>query len=561
MKILLTSVFGPYGVDDSYGRKENVMELFHNQVTREQEVFSLRFHHPSFGLYFIAENIEAPTVVLDFPSEARFVREIKKGYDYVGISFIVPNFVKAKRMGELIRHHAPNSKILLGSHGTNLPGIEKMIEHDHICRGEGVRWFRKLLSEKVDRPLHHPTIESGFSRKIMGVPLKTDTAALIPGVGCPNACRFCATSHFFQKAYTPFFDTGRELFEICRRIERETGHTDFVIMDENFLKRPQRARELVELMERHHKYYRFSLFSSAETIRDVGVEFLARLGAYFLWMGVESKVDLYEKNKGIDLKDMIRQLRDHGIFVLASGILFLEHHTKQSIWEDIDYLVGLESDLVQFMGLGPMPGTALYKDYDDRGLLLKEMPYEEWHGQHQIWFRHPHFSGPESARYLKAAFRHDYDTQGSSLLRMCDTVVRGYHTLSRHNDAFMRGRARGLREQARLHHQVLPGCLKHAHNDLVREKTLAVMANYQQTFGSMTTIQKVRVAIARRYTAREVWRIKSHRHIYQPKTMYTAYRISAKQRAVYSLRHALKQWKGTGQPVLEANPSCRNVAR
>ncbi len=34
MKILLTSVFGPYGVDDDFGRKENVMELFHNQITR-----------------------------------------------------------------------------------------------------------------------------------------------------------------------------------------------------------------------------------------------------------------------------------------------------------------------------------------------------------------------------------------------------------------------------------------------------------------------------------------------------------------------------------------------
>jgi hypothetical protein len=43
--------------------------------------------------------------------------------------------------------------------------------------------------------------------------------------------------------------------------------------------------------------------------------------------------------------------------------------------------------------------------------------------------------------------------------------------------------------------------------------------------------------------------------------MYTAYRMSAKQRAAYSLRHALEQWKGTGQPSLEANPSCRNVVR
>ena len=103
MKLLLSSVFGPYGVDDDYGRKENVMELFHNQVTREQGLFSLRFNHPSFGLYFMAENIHTPAVVLDFPTEKRFIKEIRKGYDYVGISFIVPNFLKTKRMAELVR--------------------------------------------------------------------------------------------------------------------------------------------------------------------------------------------------------------------------------------------------------------------------------------------------------------------------------------------------------------------------------------------------------------------------------------------------------------------------
>ena len=96
-KLLLTSVFGPYAVDDEYGRKENLMELFHNQVTREQGLFSYRFNHASFGLYFLAENIETPTVVLDFPTLPQFVEELKKGYDYVGISYVRPNFKKAQK--------------------------------------------------------------------------------------------------------------------------------------------------------------------------------------------------------------------------------------------------------------------------------------------------------------------------------------------------------------------------------------------------------------------------------------------------------------------------------
>ena len=67
-RILLSGVFGPFGVDDEYGRKENIMELFHSQVTRGQDTASFRFFHRSFGLYFIAANLDYP----DAPQGARF---------------------------------------------------------------------------------------------------------------------------------------------------------------------------------------------------------------------------------------------------------------------------------------------------------------------------------------------------------------------------------------------------------------------------------------------------------------------------------------------------------
>ena len=170
MKLLLTSVFGPYGVDDEYGEKENKMELFHNQVTREQGIFSYRFNHGSQGLYFLAENIDMPTAVLDFPTFKRFKKELKKGYDYIGISFIIPNFKKAKEMARAIRELSPASKIILGGHGVNIPNIESMIDHDFICKGEGVYFLRKLFRESVNKPIKHPLEYSSFNRQVMGAP-------------------------------------------------------------------------------------------------------------------------------------------------------------------------------------------------------------------------------------------------------------------------------------------------------------------------------------------------------------------------------------------------------
>jgi len=536
MKVLLSSVFGPYGVDDAYGRKENLMEFLHNQVTREQDLFSLRFNHPSFGLYFIAENIGVPAAVLDFPTEKRFIQEIKKGYDYVGISFIMPNFLKAKRMADLVREHAPESRIVLGGHGTSIPDVENLIEHDHICRGEGVKWFRKLLGENPDRPFSHPNLASTFGRRVMGAPMKSETAILIPGVGCPNGCRFCCTTHFFGKEYTPYFETGQELFDVCLQIEKELGFTEFGIMDENFLKYPKRAHELLHLMEKHDKHYRFSIFSSAETVAEAGVEFLARLGVTFLWIGVESKFEMYEKNKGIELKPLIHDLRDHGISVLASAILFLEQHDKESIWEDIRFAVGLETDLVQFMQLGPSPGTALYRDYEKRNILRKDIPYEEWHGQDKIWFDHPNFSLEDSNRILREAFRYDYDRQGASLLRIFDTTIRGYKTLARFDDPYMAKRRELMKQCATRYRPALAALKRFAHSPGTLRLTEEVAAKYEQELGPMSIKQRVLSTLALAFARREAARVSGGTNTYQPRIKRTRYRMSTKDLVVEALR-------------------------
>ena len=148
-KILLTSVFGPYANDDEYGsRSINPMELFHNQVTRVQGPYSLRMFHPSFGLIMIQENINAPCTLLDFPDLDRYILELKsKSYDIIGISSIIPNVGKVKKMCELIKQYQPQATIVIGGHIANLSDLESRIEADHIVKGEGIRWFRQFLGE------------------------------------------------------------------------------------------------------------------------------------------------------------------------------------------------------------------------------------------------------------------------------------------------------------------------------------------------------------------------------------------------------------------------------
>ncbi len=525
VRVLLSSVFGPFGVDDEYGRKENIIELFHNQVTREQGIFSLRVFHQSFGLYFIAENIEPATTVLDFPSEERFVEEITKGYDYVGITFILPNYIKAKRMAELVREHAPKSKIILGGHGVEVPEVKDHIPHDHRCHGEGVSFFRRILGEDTDRPVKHPILPAAFGGRMLGMPITDANAHLCPGIGCPNACRFCSTSHFFGKDYTPYLKTGKDVFDVCMAIEKEMGVREFFVMDENFLLNTKRAYELLALMEENKKYYQFSLFSSADNVVRLGVEFLVKLGVTKLWIGAESKFEIYEKNKDIDLKSLILELRQHGISIIASTILFLEQHDKETIWEDIKFTVDLEPDFLQFMQLGPLPHTALYLDYEKKGILRKDIPYEEWHGQHRIWFKHPHFTPEESEQYIRNAFQYDYNTLGSSFVRMCDSMIRGCKTLRTFDDPIISYRLSKLRKRARSLRLFLPAALKHAHNERALQITEKVMEKFEEEFGPMTEKDERMSRLTIRAADREGKRFEKGETVYQPKTIVTKFRV------------------------------------
>src|SRR5450759_4999324 len=135
-RVLLSSVFGPFSVDDDFGsRAINPMELYHNQVTRAQGPFSLRMHHRSWGIMLIQHNIQASTTVLDFPTRARFIRELTSHpYDIVGISGIIVNVGKVREMCRLVRQHSPRSIVVVGGHVAAIPGIERRLDADHLVK-------------------------------------------------------------------------------------------------------------------------------------------------------------------------------------------------------------------------------------------------------------------------------------------------------------------------------------------------------------------------------------------------------------------------------------------
>jgi radical SAM superfamily enzyme YgiQ (UPF0313 family) len=447
-RILLTSVFGPYAQDDEFGsRSINPMELYHNQVTRAQGSFSLRMFHRSWGIMMIQENISAPCSVLDFPTRQAFARELTTNhYDIVGISSIIVNVGKVREMCRMVRELSPESVIVVGGHVAAIPGVEAMVDADHIVRGEGISWMRRYLGEDENAPIKHPMIVSGLETRIMGMRLpnrKGGTAAtIIPSVGCPLGCNFCTTSAFFggKGKFVNFYETGDELFDVMCRVEAELKVNSFFVMDENFLLHRTRAMRLLELMKQGGKSWELSVFASANAIRKYTMLELVELGVSWVWMGLESPKSRYRKLEGEDIGQLTRELREHGIRVQGSTIVGLEHHTPDNIVEEIESAVDYQTDFHQFMLYTPVPGTPLYQEMSEQGRLLADVDFADVHGQYKFNFRHGAISREDSKRFLDWAFWRDFERNGPSLYRMCQTMLLGWQRYKDHPDPRVRER-------------------------------------------------------------------------------------------------------------------------
>ncbi|MBZ5665853.1 MAG: radical SAM protein [Acidobacteriia bacterium] len=455
-RILLSSVFGPYAQDDEFGsRSINPMELYHNQVTRAQGSFSLRMFHRSWGIMMIQENISAPCSVLDFPTRESFARELTtQHYDVVGISSIIVNVGKVREMCRMVRELSPDSVIVVGGHVTAIPGVDMMIDADHIVRGEGISWMRRYLGEDERAPIKHPMIVSGLETRIMGIRLpnrKGGTAAtIIPSVGCPMGCNFCTTSAFFggKGKFFNFYETGDELFEVMCGIEAELKVQSFFVMDENFLLHRTRAMRLLELMKAAGKSWELSVFASANAIRKYTMLELVELGVSWVWMGLESPRSNYSKLEGKDVRQLTRELREHGIRVQGSTIVGLEHHTPDNIADEIEAAVSYQTDFHQFMLYTPVPGTPLYQEMAEQGRLLPDIDFADVHGQFKFNFKHAAISRDDSKRFLDWAFRRDFENNGPSLYRMCQTMLQGWQRYKDYPDP--RVRERFAREMKKL---------------------------------------------------------------------------------------------------------------
>ena len=144
-------------------------------------------------------------------------------------------------------------------------------------------------------------------------------------------------------------------------------------------------------------------------------------------------------------------MQSHGIRVLGSSIIGLEEHTPENIDEVIDYAVGHNTDLHQFMLYTPIPGTPLVRRTARRRapvLATRNVSPADIHGQLQVQFRHPHIHPGEETEFLLRAFHRDFEINGPAW-SASPHVAQGWKRYQKHHPD-PRIRARFAHEAANL---------------------------------------------------------------------------------------------------------------
>ncbi len=461
-KVLLTSVCRPLG--EAYGDGPSVgYELLHGQVTRAQGMFSPRSLHTQFSLEYIAVNLDAPTTVLQYPSREELSRELKKGYDYVGIAFIMATFHIMEEMVDLIRKHSPGTEIILGSYGTVLSDEVLKQYGDHICREEGVAFMRRLLGEpKIQMPYTHPTVINPmriFGKKV------SQSGMVFAGLGCANGCDFCCTSHYFKRRHIRLLSSGKDIYNAVRRYHEIDPEMSIMIMDEDFLLNKRRAMEFRDCVVKEGKALSVFCFASVRALSRYTVTEIMEMGIDGMWIGYEGTRSGYDKQKGRPVAEVFTEFRDHGISILASMIVGFPYQTPEIIQEELNGLLSLKPAFSQFLIYGPVPGTPFFKHVKENNLFhgyVEETP-KEYYRKATGFFsvvKHKEMTAAEIESIQRNCFDEDFRRLGPSIYRVVETWLNGYLKWKDSDIPVMRKKAQYFAKRLRRSYSAfLPGKL------------------------------------------------------------------------------------------------------
>lgn len=360
-----------------------------------------RIRRRSSGLYLLAENVGSPVVVAERPSRESFARMLERErFNVVGIGFGAHQLSGARDLARLVRLLQPTAEILLGGPGASIPGVERLVDCDRVCSGDGVAALREVLGEDRAAPVRLPVLSGAARLSAAG---HSELATLVAGFGS-------------GEGRVRYFADGEALFaEACRLAEAMQTET-FVVPDEGFLSDREVARGLLGAMKREGRELELAAFARVEDLCAWDPDELVALGVFGVAVSGPGEARAGQALAG---------LRERGIAVHLTTLL-----GESDGPEALEAALALEADettVLPRLALEASPDSAAL----DRLLAACDggapVPLDE---------------------RLKLARARVLERHGSPTMRLARTVLQGLRRAAASEDPWLQRRARRLRWRA-----------------------------------------------------------------------------------------------------------------
>ncbi len=229
--------------------------------------------------------------------------------------------------------------------------------------------------------------------------------------GCPYHCTFCNTPRHKYRVMS----AGR----ICDEIQAclDLGIYEIYFVDDTFNITNQRVHNLCdEILKRGQKFSWTVRFRVKWVDREL-LEKMKKAGCSRIQFGVEQGTEegLKRFKKGVkigEIESAFRLCREVGIRTVAYFMIGSPtEKSRADVMETIDYSIKLKPDFVMYNVLTPFPGTALWREGEEAGVLDPEPWFDFMRNPNsdfkaQVWDEN--FTREELRDLLSIAYRRFY---------------------------------------------------------------------------------------------------------------------------------------------------------
>lgn len=193
------------------------------------------------------------------------------------------------------------------------------------------------------------------------------------GRGCLYSCEYCSISAFYGKN-----QKFRDIDCVVDEIKRKKSKFIF-LTDDNLIQNKEKTKELLRaLIPLKIKWV--SQMSIDVSKDDELLDLMKKSGCVAVLIGFETlnydNLKLMKKSVNIknDYEEVIKTIHSKGIMIYGTFILGYDYDTKKSFDDTLDFAIKNKLMIANFNPLMVMPGTKLYKRFEEEGKLI----YDKW---------------------------------------------------------------------------------------------------------------------------------------------------------------------------------------